>query len=221
MGSNSLQVRQADAVAYVQTQKWNILSTAQRINPRLSTQDLEDLIAEGYAIALEIVATHDVERLKAVFWAKLQRSVWEGYDHLVDYIDMTEEQLGSIPSFDLLEKVMEDERLEAVASSILDFLAPAERRVFCLVLGLTAKGYCHDREAAQILGITRFAVRTMLTRILAKIEAAVRCRTAEGLLVLVKRNRGGAPPRSPVNVPPDSPLFSSFGQDTPRDWPNA
>lgn len=202
MESRTLEGKQADAIAFVSSQKSNIYWTARKINPNISKHDLNDLVAEGYLIALELIATGSIEELKDAFWPKLHRSVWEGYDYLVEYVDALEDQESPILTAiapDPLQKIIEEEEVVVAASSVLDFLSPTERRVFCLMLGLTARGYCLDRETSRILGISRFAVRTMLTRIFAKIESAVRHTTADGYLVLSR----GRPKKH--RAPPDPP----------------
>lgn len=216
MVGNGHQNVQADAIAYVQRQKTNIYTTARKINPRISAQDFEDLVNEGYAIALELVATGDIAQLKSLFWPKLQRSVWAGYDYLVDYVDFCDDSNSPIHTAvasDVLEKMLEDERFEGTASSVLDFLTTAEQRVLCLLLGLTARGCCPEVESAMILGVSRATVRVLLGRIIGKIQTAVRNRSAQGMLVLSRgkpKRRSASRPRAATSQTPTFPPSSLF-----------
>lgn len=186
MGSSNFEELQAQAVAFVQRHKNNIFCTAKGINHSLAEQDLEDLVNEGYAIALELVAEGGLENLRW-FWKKLHRSVWESFDYLVDYVDFSNADdpiVRKAGAADPLEKVMEEEKIVSTASSILDFLTTAEKRVLCLMLGLTEKGCCVEVEAANLLGISRSSVRVYLARILVKIQSATRHVAHSGVLVL-------------------------------------
>lgn len=189
MNSNAISDMQAQAIAFVHAQRGNIYRTARGINPRVTHDDFEDLVHEGHVIALELVAQGGLEHLKAVFWAKLHRSVWSNFDYLVDYMDLNDVEnpvTRAMAANDPLARVVEEENLGVTMKSVLDFLSPTEKRVLFLLLGLAKEGRCHEEEASRYLGVARATVRVLLGRILNKINEASRSRDAQGRVIFNK-----------------------------------
>ena len=195
--------RQAEAIAYVQARKHCVFAAAKRINKRFEQQDMDDLMSEGFVIVLEILAAGKMDQLEDLFWPKLERSIWESYDFLMDYDDCEESDengnfrpspiLAATSSSDPAEHVQREKEFESATSSVLDFLSPNERKILCLVLGLTARGACAVAETSRILGISRLAVRTSYGRIIKKVLTAKRSTSKEGWLILSRgkpRGRG-------------------------------
>ncbi|WP_224962543.1 hypothetical protein [Geomonas subterranea] len=211
MNSSPFYDMQSQAVAFVQAQRGNIYCTARKINPRVSNQDFDDLVHEGYAIALELIAEGGLGHLKEVFWAKLHRSVWSNFDYLVDYVDLNDDEnpvARTATANDPLQHVIEEERFVSTVSSVLDFLTPAEKRVLFVLLGLTARGGCVEEEASRHLGMNRSTLRVLRNRIIRKISEASRHVDSEGALVLSR----GKPRRPPIPNRPPLPI----SQHTPR-----
>jgi hypothetical protein len=167
---------QQHAISYVQNSKRGILNAAKEINPKITKEDLEDLVSTGYVIALEIVASGKVDALENLFWSRLKRSVWDAYEYIFAF-EHVEDGKGSSSicnAEEPFERVCREKEFINTTSSILDFLSTSEKFVLCLVLGLTSKGCCGVTEAAAIMGISRLAARTLYDRILRKVKDAVR-----------------------------------------------
>jgi len=187
-------VRKAEAITYVQARRHCVFAAARKVNPRFSNEDLDDLMSEGFIIALELLAAGEEENFEDLFWPKLERSIWESYDFLMDYDNGEEydEQgeyrpspiLSAASSSDPIEHARKEKEFEATTASVLGFLSPNERKILCLVLGLTMRGSCAVAETSRILGISRMAVRTSYDRIIQKVLTAKRSTSRGGWLIL-------------------------------------
>lgn len=212
MASRSPTALQQHVISYVDKNKGELLPFAKSINCKLSWQDLDDLVAEGYLIALEILASGDIGTLESLFWDRLGRSVWDSYDYIMDFdhLEVCEEDHVDVageyrsphrvpPVFapDPFEKIKREDTLESLALNLFDFLSPTEARVLCLVLGLTLRGGHTVVETAKILCMTRRAVRVHFDRILVKIRGATRHITPQGKMIL---HRGDPPGRKTQNM---------------------
>lgn len=173
------------------------MAAAQKIDPKISRQDLDDLVSEGYVIALEIIASGDLDEFETLFWTKFKRSVWDSYEYIFDFQhveDMEVPPLAHAVSVEgPLEKSYREQEFLHTTASVLDFLSPSERRVLCLVLGLTSRGCCGVTETAAILNLSRRAARTLYDRIVSKVHSAIRRESPAGWELL---SRGRPGPRS-------------------------
>jgi len=167
---------QQHAISYVQNSKRGILNAAKEINPKITKEDLEDLVSTGYVIALEIVANGKVDELENLFWSRLKRSVWDSYEYIFafEHVEDGKGYPSACNAEEPFERVCRENEFISTTSSILDFLSTSEKFVLCLVLGLTSKGCCGVTEVAAIMGISRLAARTLYDRILRKVKDAVR-----------------------------------------------
>jgi len=201
MVKSDFQILQSRAISYVDGCKGGILNAATSINGKLSAQDLDDLVSEGYIIALEILASGDFARLEDLFWPKFKRNVWDSYDYLIDFeylgskeSDESDSHPAKPQSQDLctfteecLDTYETNLQFEAVTGSALDILTPSEQKVLCLVLGLASDG-CHSvAETSRILGMSRFATRTLFDRILVKVKDAIRRKSPQGWITFSRR----------------------------------
>lgn len=212
MDSSNIRTLQNEVISYVDRSKGGILTAARNINPKITAQDLEDLVSEGYVIALEIVASGDIEKLEDLFWSKLKRSVWDSYEYIFDfnyaetYTNDDEEGRGdkhpveTVSAEAYQEKCAQEREFVTATASVLDFLSASEKRVLCLVLGLTSRGCCGVTEAAKLMGVTRVTARRLYDRILAKVEIAIRHKSQDCLVL--SRGKPHKTRRRALHCPP-------------------
>lgn len=186
--SSEYRALQEHAISYVQSSRKGIFAAAKEINPKINPQDLDDLVSDGYVIALEIIESGNIGELETLFWSKLKRSIWDAYDYIIAFDHIEDRKILppslTVPAEEPFEKIYKEQEFVSMTASVLDFLSPSEKRVLCLVLGLTSRGICGVTEAATILGLSRMAARTLYDRILVKVNLAVRHVAPAGWTVL-------------------------------------
>jgi len=154
-------ILQQEAIDFVEANKARIYSAISWVNKKLTWEDREDCLSQGYVVALEL--THQGKSIYDVedeFWRRIFRFAYDDYDYLVDNlniqdIDSRVKEASSRNQTQHIERWEFESQLSAIVDVIASILSPAEGRVFRLVVGETSDGCCSLGESAKILGSGR------------------------------------------------------------------